>query len=79
MIYKLNRDADELVLMPLERIVQRVQLIANNPNKASEFINLESEENKENFAELSKIESAVAKIGQLLAIGFGEAGSEIIS
>ena len=56
-------------------MIVKVNKIAKNPNIAVE-LKLSKEASDSN--ETIKIENAVIKIGMLLALGFGDAGSEII-
>ena len=86
-----TRDSNELVLYPIQRMIAKVNKIARNPLSAkyakivkilillNKNINIEIQvKEKDNF-ETFAIENAITKIGTLLAIGFGEAGSEIIA
>ena len=70
-----SKDANELALRPLERMIDKVNKIAKNPNTA---IELKLQKDGKNQNETIKIENAIIKIGMLLALGFGDAGSEII-
>jgi hypothetical protein len=70
-----SKDANDLALRPIERMIDKVNKIARNPNMAVE-LRLAKDQNNNN--ETIKIENAVIKIGMLLALGFGDAGSEII-
>jgi len=88
-----SRDANDLVLTPIEKMLRKVKRISKNPLTA---VQLEEEidvlldniktkekekknkEDQENF-ETSILEKTIAKIGALLALGFGEAGSQIIA
>ena len=89
-----TRDAQTMVLDPLERMIEKVKAIAKNPLvAASEEVNeagimsfwQKNEENKnqkqieeEQQYETAVLERAIVKIGHLLALGFGEAGAGII-
>lgn len=70
-----SKDANDLALRPIERMIEKVNKIAKNPNMA---IELKLAKDASNSNETVKIENAVIKIGMLLALGFGDAGSEII-
>lgn len=90
----LTKDAQELVIEPIENMLDIVRKISENPLKA-----VQEEENKKLSLQLAKSDSnkakknkkdknsletivlqqTLSKIGALLALGFGEAGSEIIS
>ena len=88
-------DANRLVLQPIERMLEKVKLIAKNPlaaasdemDNAGVLTMMEKQNNKgggnikkeENQYETILLEKAIVKIGHLLAIGFGEAGSKIIA
>ena len=95
-----EKDADDLVLDPLEVMIEIVEKVEKDPIGAknieelqegvkAQVQQLEDEEenegknknttnnNSDNF-EVSVIKSAIIKISALLAIGFGEAGGEII-
>jgi hypothetical protein len=56
-------------------MIEKVEKIARNPISARDVALIRSE-NEEN--ETLIIENAIIKIGTLLALGFGEAGSEVI-
>lgn len=71
-----SQDANDLALGPIERMIKKVNQIARNPISSKELeIN---KDNKEQY-ETIIIENAIVKIGTLLALGFGDAGSEIIA
>ena len=70
-----SRDANELVLRPLERIIDKVEKIAKDPISSKKIL----EESRQYQMEIHQIENAIVKIGILLSLGFGEAGSKIIS
>ena len=66
-----SKDANKLALRPIEQMIEKVNKIAADPLVAR---TMQIEENdKEN--ETYIIENAIIKIGTLLALGFGEAGS----
>lgn len=87
-------DANTLVLGPIERMLEKVKMIAKNPlaaasdevDNAGVLSMLAKEENKDEKKqkesaqyETAVLEQAIVKIGHLLALGFGEAGSKIIA
>lgn len=93
-ILKLSRDTEILVLEPLEAVIKKVDRISKNPLEAAAIEEKESQEMEEikhkNIKEYEALkerssyepailEKTVIKIGSLLAIGFGEAGSAIIA
>lgn len=70
-----SKDANDLALRPIERLIDKVNKIAKNPISAKEQQLIKEEgDNLETII----IENAIVKIGVLLALGFGDAGSEII-
>lgn len=77
-IYSLNKDMSNLVLNPLERMIQKVKEVSRDPLQAlrsrSESGNKKGETNETLF-----IETAINKISQLLVLGFGQAGCKIIT
>ena len=73
-----TKDANDLALTPIERMIEKVNAIAKNPTKATEQHIIKQKDGQEQF-ETIIIENAIVKIGTLLALGFGEAGSEIIA
>jgi hypothetical protein len=91
-----TKDANELVLIPIERMIDRVKRIARNPlasfqDHEMDIYKLESEADSESARkckcgkhvkqeyETDALENTIVKIGLLLALGFGEAGSAIIA
>jgi class 3 adenylate cyclase len=73
------RDADSLVLRPIERMVHRVKMMSENP-LASNGMSLETEEyNGPKQLETKILERSIGKVCHLLSVGFGEAGAEIIA
>lgn len=93
-VLKLSKDSEILVIGPLEKMVKNVKKISMNPLEAAELEEKEAE-NRENLEknhpelwqeykeqneyEPAMLEKIIVKIGTLLAIGFGEAGSDIIA
>lgn len=98
----LSRDAQNLVLGPIENMIDKVKKIAANPLEAAQEQekkevmqqiaganklkdNSPDKKNKKKNKELEEpmetvfLEKTLNKIGALLALGFGEAGSEIIA
>jgi hypothetical protein len=89
----LTKDANELVIDPIETMMKKINRIAKNPLEAAQIEEDEAlaeeqvrtsqvgnKKRKEVIEMETKIlEKTITKIGALLAIGFGEAGSEIIA
>lgn len=84
-----SQDATQLVLDPIEKMLEKIKNITQNPLKAAQseeeqaYI-LDKINNKhkvfveEDTNETGMLLKIITKIGGLLAIGFGEAGSELI-
>ncbi|KAL4444740.1 hypothetical protein ABPG74_015948 [Tetrahymena malaccensis] len=70
-----SQDAQKLALGPIERMINKVNQIANDPLSAKDQELIDESQDQ---YETRIIENAIVKIGALLALGFGEAGSEII-
>ncbi|CAK8988413.1 Adenylate cyclase (ATP pyrophosphate-lyase) (Adenylyl cyclase) [Durusdinium trenchii] len=102
-----SKDANELLLNPIERMIEKMETIKDNPLEAMrlgdlEFRREEVEEARfrEKLAQMSRpwqilykyrhakkykepmetvmLEKTIIKLGGLLALGFGEAGAEVI-
>jgi hypothetical protein len=81
----------DLVITPIETMMDKVKRISENPLKAAaeeenEQLALEEQElaeggarKKKELLETEMLQQTLVKIGGLLALGFGEAGSQIIS
>ena len=89
-----TKDAQNLVVDPLERMIEKVRLMSKNPLAAATeeineagiytFMGKDAQKKQREIAEkygyeTVLLEKAILKIGHLLALGFGEAGSRIIS
>jgi class 3 adenylate cyclase len=77
-IWNLNRDVSQLILNPLERMIQKIKLVSMNPLvvlKKKEIPFVKDNEMNETLV----IEEAINKISELLMLGFGNAGCRIIS
>ena len=82
-------EATELVLDPIEKMLEKIKNITHDPLKAAQdeeeqayYMKSIQQKHKDLFndetSETTGLLSSIVKIGRLLAIGFGEAGSEII-
>jgi|688.fasta_scaffold88811_4 hypothetical protein len=81
----------DLVITPIETMMDKVKRISENPLKAAaeeenEQLALEEQElaeggarKKKELLETEMLQQTLVKIGGLLALGFGEAGSQIIA
>lgn len=91
-----TKDANDLAIIPIEKMIIKVKKMAENPLKIAEERVVDvydiMEENtkpkwydcickkkKTNDYEPAVLENTFVKIGILLALGFGEAGAQIIS
>ena len=72
-----SKDINDLALRPIERMIRKVNQIAQNPLSSKDQEIVKGADLNTN--ETLLIENAITKIGVLLALGFGEAGSEIIA
>lgn len=75
-IFLLGRDTNDLILLPIERMMVKVNKMAKNPSFVRNEILVEQ---KKNSAEVGEIENAILKIGTLLMVVFGPAGAKIIA
>lgn len=90
-----SKDATDLVLDPIENMLKKVKRISHNPlraamieeeqsvfwsdfNKSSKKKSKNQATDRENY-ETTILEKTITKIGALLALGFGEAGAEIVA
>jgi hypothetical protein len=67
-------DAERLVLNPIQEMMDLVQRVSEDPSRPIEVMSASGE----GQYETRQIENAIKKITDLLRIGFGVAGSEII-
>jgi class 3 adenylate cyclase len=93
-----TKDSTDLVITPIEKMMNKVQKISKNPMKASEvrfndIYEMVNSSKKPRYGlcfchktelitteyETAVLEDTIIKIGVLLALGFGEAGSSIIA
>lgn len=70
-----TRDAETLVIGPIERMVNIVKRLADDPLGA---LHQDSHSQSMDNSETALLERTLTKIGNLLQIGFGQAGAEII-
>jgi len=74
-----SSDVNEIALHPLEKMIEKVNKIASNPSSVNEIKLIKLAENVNKQKETALISNSIVKIGKLLILGFGEAGSEIIA
>ena len=70
-----SADAEKLVLEPIDNMMEMVNLVAHEPLEDFDFDSLSSG----NQYETKQVQVAIQKITELLRVGFGIAGAEIIS
>ena len=76
------RDTDTLVLQPIERMVEKVKSVSENPlaaHSAAAAMQDTKGANSGKQLETRILENSIAKICSLLSVGFGEAGAEVIA
>jgi len=89
--YMFSSTAEHFVVDPIEEMLKKVKLIATDPLEAQNIedqdilamIQIKKDKNavykkKDMNLETNILEKTIIKIGSLLALGFGEAGSNII-
>ncbi|EGR30957.1 hypothetical protein IMG5_120200 [Ichthyophthirius multifiliis] len=90
-----NKDSNEIVVDPIVRMLVKIKMISENPLEAARISEDEAVAEEEYKKTLNKkeleillrkkqyettiLETTIIKIGGLLALGFGEAGSQIIA
>jgi len=72
------RDAKGLVLDPIERMVNVVNRLSENPLAKTDDMMVDPGKDDKNKYETQLLEQTIVKIGQMLQIGFGAAGAAII-
>eukprot|EP00891_Asterochloris_glomerata_P009900 jgi/Astpho2/9900/e_gw1.00152.86.1_t len=71
-----NRDSDRLVLRPIERMIKKASRMLPNPLARQEASVNKGEDSQ---LETKILENSIHKICSLLAVGFGDAGAEVIA
>ncbi len=75
----ISKDVNEIALQPLEEMIGKVNLIAQNPQAVRDIQLIKISGDSDEQLETQLIQNSIVKIGLLLVLGFGEAGSEIIA
>ena len=75
-LYSFEKHANEQIMTPIDRLLDRVRLMAKNPSQA---LLLTGEYREMKNSDLIIIEDVIQKIAYLLVLGFGEAGNSILS
>jgi class 3 adenylate cyclase len=73
--FAFTRDAEKLVIQPIERMVKTIKSLARNPLATV----VTAPTSEQSSYETAVLEKTLGKIGALLQVGFGEAGAEIIA
>jgi len=73
-----SKDTNSLVVVPIERMVKFVQQLAANPLGKIKPIRAKNDPQQEGF-ETRMLENTLMKLGGLLQVSFGTAGSEIMA
>jgi class 3 adenylate cyclase len=77
-INNLNKNFSELILNPLERMIEKIKKVSENPLSGLKT-NYTNENKMKGMNETLIIEKAINKISELLILGFGQAGCTVIS
>jgi len=78
--YFFIKDAEELVIKPIERMTNLVQELAKNPLAKISFEELKEEQGEDELPyEIQLLEDTLSKISKLVQMGFGNVGAEIVS
>jgi len=72
-----SQDANTLVLHPLERMVQKVKEMSENPLAKMQIRAVATKDEQQ--METRILENSITKICSLLAVGFGDAGAEVVA
>ncbi len=72
-----TKDAESLVILPIERMVNMIKKLAENPLQQALVEKEEDSQNQKGY-EIKLLENTLEKIGMLLQVGFGVAGDAII-
>jgi len=87
MAVQFQNDTQELVIAPIEKMVNIIKQLAEDPLRKPDLTNFDAgdpvsqKKRKKNAGpqlETAMLENTILKIGGLLQVGFGEAGAEII-
>ena len=77
-ILGVDHDAQKLVITPIKRMVQMINKLANDPLSKTKKRTSDNKKKGANSYETHIIEETLSKVGQLMQVGFGAAGAEII-
>lgn len=75
-LYFFEKDAREKIMTPIDRLLDKVKIMAKDPSNA---LLLGGEYREMKNTDLIVIEDVIQKIAYLLVLGFGDAGNSILS
>ena len=73
-----TKDVRNLVIVPIEHMIQLVREISENPLGKDLSFNLDDKRRKDDGMETTLLIRTISKIAGLMRVGFGEAGADII-
>eukprot|EP00578_Thalassiosira_sp_NH16_P003983 CAMPEP_0181134474 /NCGR_PEP_ID=MMETSP1071-20121207/32108_1 /TAXON_ID=35127 /ORGANISM="Thalassiosira sp., Strain NH16" /LENGTH=864 /DNA_ID=CAMNT_0023220997 /DNA_START=56 /DNA_END=2647 /DNA_ORIENTATION=- len=73
-----TKDVRNLVIVPIERMIQLVNEISENPLGKDFSLKVDDKNNKDDGMETTLLIRTISKIAGLMRVGFGEAGADII-
>lgn len=73
-----SRDHQRLVIVPVNRMIEVLRKMSQDPRSAISVCYLDKIGEEENLTEIEQIELCVGRFGRLLKVGFGEAGMGVI-
>ena len=74
-----NRDMTSILIDPINRIIQKIKRIQQDPSHSKKLQPHKNTDQQGNIFETKELELVMTKIGQLLAVTFGDAGNKIIT
>ena len=76
--YALSKDINRLVIIPIEKMVSLVKKISANP-LGGHYYSVSVEDGFDEGMETTLLMQTINKIGRLMTVGFGEAGTDVIA
>ena len=73
-----TKDVRNLVIVPIERMIQLVREISENPLGKDLSLKIDDRNHKDDGMETTLLIRTISKIAGLMRVGFGEAGADII-
>ena len=78
-IYFFMYDATRLIIDPMEKLLNMVKEMSQNPSRALKLAEKQKKLKISNNPELESIKETITKLAYLLVLGFGRAGDSVIS